>query len=97
MVHGLVLDRIQQIKRGVVTFGSRCSPVSYGIVCDKIYDPQRHIGEPVRFDPRDKKTYALDQIDWLVIQVRMFQTSQSLSDRAQLTLTGRGCPSHTQA
>lgn len=70
MVHGLVLDRIQQIKRGVVTFGSRCSPVSYGIICDKIYDPEKHIGAPVRLDPRDKRTYAIDQIDWLVIQVR---------------------------
>ncbi|KAJ5287537.1 hypothetical protein N7478_003223 [Penicillium angulare] len=68
VVHGLVLDRIQQIKKGVVTFGSRCSPVSYGIVCDKIYDPDKHIGESVRLDPRDKKTYARDQIDWLMIQ-----------------------------
>ncbi|KAJ5769200.1 hypothetical protein N7520_003759 [Penicillium odoratum] len=82
VVHGLVLDRIQQIKRGVLTFGSRCSPVSYGIVCDKIYNPEKHIGQAVRLDPRDKKTYAVDQIDWLVIQgvsipytglVRMFQ------------------------
>lgn len=69
VVHGLVLDRIQQIKRGVATFGSRCSPVSYGIVCDKIYNPEKHVGEPVRLDPRDKITYAIDQIDWLVIQV----------------------------
>ncbi|OQD84112.1 hypothetical protein PENANT_c014G07146 [Penicillium antarcticum] len=68
VVHGLVIDRIQQIKRGVVTFGSRCSPVSYGILCDKIYDPETHVGEPVRLDPRDKKTFAVDQIDWLVIQ-----------------------------
>ncbi|KAJ5623175.1 hypothetical protein N7490_011780 [Penicillium lividum] len=82
VVHGLVLDRIQQIKRGVLTFGSRCSPVSYGIVCDKIYNPEKHIGQAVRLDPRDKITYAVDQIDWLVIQgvsipytglVRMFQ------------------------
>jgi len=69
VVHGLVLDRIQQIKRGVLTFGSRCSPVSYGILCDKIYDPEKHIGQAVRLDPRDKLTYAIDQIDWLVIQV----------------------------
>ena len=69
MVHGLVLDRIQRIKSGVVTFGSRCSPVSYGIICDKIYRAENHIGEAVRHDPRDKITYAIDQIDWLVVQV----------------------------
>ncbi|KAJ5117162.1 hypothetical protein N7448_004107 [Penicillium atrosanguineum] len=68
VVHGLVLDRIQQIKRGVVTFGSRCSPVSYGIICDKIYDPENHVGQLVRLDPRDNKTFAVDQVDWLVIQ-----------------------------
>ncbi|KAJ5698126.1 hypothetical protein N7462_000131 [Penicillium macrosclerotiorum] len=68
VVHGLVLDRIQQIKRGVVTFGSRCSPVSYGIICDKLYNPERHMGQRVRLDPRDKLTYAIDQIDWLVVR-----------------------------
>ncbi|RJE19671.1 hypothetical protein PHISCL_07991 [Aspergillus sclerotialis] len=68
VVHGLVLDRTQQIKRRVVTFGSRCAPVSYGIICDKIYNPSKHVGEPVRLDPRDNETYAVDQIDWLVIQ-----------------------------
>ncbi|KAJ5189910.1 hypothetical protein N7472_008924 [Penicillium cf. griseofulvum] len=70
VVHGLVLDRIQQIKRGVVTFESRCSPISYGIICDKLYNPEKHVGERVRVDPRDKNTYVIDQIDWLVIQVR---------------------------
>lgn len=69
VVHGLVLDRIQQLKRGVVMFGSRCSPVSYGIVCDLLYDPEKHIGEPVRRDPRDNNLYAVDQIQWLVVQV----------------------------
>ncbi|KAA8647819.1 Hsp70 family protein [Aspergillus tanneri] len=68
VVHGLVLDRIQQIRYGVVTFGSRCSPVSYGIICDQIYDPEKHIGESVRLDSRDKQMYAVDQVDWLVIQ-----------------------------
>ncbi|KAL4870409.1 hypothetical protein BDV12DRAFT_207712 [Aspergillus spectabilis] len=68
VVHGLVLDRIQQLKRGVVMFGSRCSPVSYGIICDVIYDPAQHTGEPVRRDPRDNNLYAVDQIEWLIIK-----------------------------
>ncbi|KAI9367444.1 hypothetical protein BJX61DRAFT_551448 [Aspergillus egyptiacus] len=68
VVHGLVLDRIQQMKRGVTMFGSRCSPVSYGIMCDVLYDKEQHLGERVRRDPRDDNLYAVGQIDWLVIQ-----------------------------
>ncbi|KAL4898880.1 hypothetical protein BDW74DRAFT_126341 [Aspergillus multicolor] len=68
VVHGLVLDRMQQLKKGVVMFGSRCSPVSYGIICDLIYDPEKHLGEPVRRDPRDDNLYAIDQVEWLIIQ-----------------------------
>ncbi|OKP09724.1 hypothetical protein PENSUB_4995 [Penicillium subrubescens] len=85
VVHGLVLDRIQKIKSDVVTFGSRCAPVSYGIICDKIYHPEKHIGEAVRHDPRDKMTYAIDQIDWLVIQGRPIP-STGLTKQFQLKI-----------
>ncbi|GIJ87125.1 hypothetical protein Asppvi_006029 [Aspergillus pseudoviridinutans] len=68
VVHGLVLDRIQLLKRGVVTFGSRCSPVSYGIICDQLYVPEKHAGEIIRRDPHDQLSYAIDQVDWLVVQ-----------------------------
>ncbi|KAF4215748.1 hypothetical protein CNMCM6805_003332 [Aspergillus fumigatiaffinis] len=68
VVHGLVLDRIQLLKRGVVTFGSRCSPVSYGIICDQLYIPEKHAGELIRQDPHDQLSYAIDQVDWLVVQ-----------------------------
>lgn len=84
MVHGLVLDRIQKIKSDVVTFGSRCAPVSYGIICDKIYHPEKHIGEAVRHDPRDKMTYAIDQIDWLVIQVSAIPYRSMFRDLSRL-------------
>lgn len=50
-------------------FGTRCSPVSYGIVCDLLYDPIKHLGEKVRRDPRDDNLYAIDQVEWLIIQV----------------------------
>ncbi|RAH50576.1 Hsp70 family protein [Aspergillus brunneoviolaceus CBS 621.78] len=68
VVHGLVMDRTQQLKRGVVTFGSRCAPVSYGIICNKLYSKDFHLGERVQIDPRDNRMYVLDQIDWLVIR-----------------------------
>ncbi|KAJ5573622.1 uncharacterized protein N7459_008049 [Penicillium hispanicum] len=68
VVHGLVMDRTQQLKQGVQTFGSRCCPVSYGIVCDKLYNPAKHVGQPLWLDPRDNNTYAINQVDWLVRQ-----------------------------
>ncbi|EFR02007.1 hypothetical protein MGYG_05010 [Nannizzia gypsea CBS 118893] len=68
VVEGLVMDRAQQLKQGVVTLGSRLCRVSYGIICDKMYEPHKHLGEPVRYDERDKTTYALNQIDWLIVQ-----------------------------
>ncbi|KAL7657523.1 actin-like ATPase domain-containing protein [Aspergillus phoenicis ATCC 13157] len=70
VVHGLVMDRTQQLKRGVLTFGFRCAPVSYGIICHKVYNREIHVGERVQMDVRDKRLYALDQIDWLVVKGR---------------------------
>ncbi|OJZ81557.1 hypothetical protein ASPFODRAFT_51951 [Aspergillus luchuensis CBS 106.47] len=70
VVHGLVMDRIQQLKRGILTFGFRCAPVSYGIICHKVYNRDIHVGERVQMDVRDKRLYALDQIDWLVVKGR---------------------------
>jgi hypothetical protein len=58
-------------------FGSRCSPISYGIVCDLIYDADKHLGEPVRRDPRDNRLYAVDQIEWIVLQVHTPSTPSS--------------------
>lgn len=63
------MDRTQQLKRGVLTFGFRCAPVSYGIICHKVYNREIHVGERVQMDVRDKRLYALDQIDWLVVKV----------------------------
>ncbi|KAK2801616.1 hypothetical protein FQN50_007677 [Emmonsiellopsis sp. PD_5] len=68
VVEGLVMNRIQNLKRGVAAFGSRCCRVSYGVLCDKPYNPKAHVGEAVRYDERDKKTYAENQIDWLIVQ-----------------------------
>lgn len=37
--------------------------------CDKVYKPHIRLGELVRYDARDKKIYAIDQIDWIVSRV----------------------------
>ncbi|KAJ5771837.1 hypothetical protein N7520_002366 [Penicillium odoratum] len=68
VAQGQVMNRIRQLKEDWSTIPMVCSRVSYGIICDKLYDPTRHLGESIRYDERDKSTYAVEQIDWLVIQ-----------------------------
>jgi len=69
VVHGLVMDRVQQIKDDKVVYKERCCRHSYGIVCRELYNASKHTGEPVTEDSRDGQKYALKQIDWLVVQV----------------------------
>ncbi|KAK2750331.1 hypothetical protein FQN57_003811 [Myotisia sp. PD_48] len=68
VVCGLVRDRTQQLERGENSFCYRRCPVSYGIVIDQRYDPQKHIGEPVRVGKFDKIKYAENQISWVLLQ-----------------------------
>ncbi|PWY96746.1 hypothetical protein BO94DRAFT_453098 [Aspergillus sclerotioniger CBS 115572] len=68
VVQGQVMNRIQELKQGAVPIQTLCSRVSYGVICDKVYDARQHTGEPVRYDERDKRTYAVKQIDWLILQ-----------------------------
>ncbi|KAJ5930577.1 hypothetical protein N7466_006070 [Penicillium verhagenii] len=69
VVHGQVMNRIHQLKQGSHTLQSLFSRVSYGVICDQPYDPNRHTGESVRRDKLDKRMYAVQQIDWMVRQV----------------------------
>ncbi|KKK14585.1 hypothetical protein ARAM_005798 [Aspergillus rambellii] len=68
VVQGQVMNRIQQLKQGATVFDHLYSPVSYGVICDWVYDPKKHNGEPTRYDERNSRTYAVNQIDWLVLQ-----------------------------
>ncbi|KAL3488421.1 hypothetical protein BJX62DRAFT_179934 [Aspergillus germanicus] len=68
VVQGQVMNRTQQLTSGGTVFNHLYSPVSYGVICDWIYDPRKHAGEPTRWDERNQKTYAINQIDWLVLQ-----------------------------
>ena len=67
--HGLVLDRVQQIKEDRVVYKERFCRNSYGVVYRTEFNPALHAGDQVTFDSRDKKTYALNQIDWFIKQV----------------------------
>ncbi|KAL2827810.1 hypothetical protein BDW59DRAFT_54789 [Aspergillus cavernicola] len=68
VVQGQVLNRTQQLKSGAPVFQHLYSPVSYGVICDWLYDPKIHLGEQTRYDERNGKTYAINQIDWFVLQ-----------------------------
>lgn len=67
--HGLVLDRVQQLKQDRVVYKERICRNSYGVMYRTEYNAARHAGEPVTYDSRDKKFFALNQIDWFIKQV----------------------------
>ncbi len=63
------MDRIQRISRGHIVYRERCCRVSYGMICRELYNEAKHLGEDVTYDPRDGRKWAINQIDWFVIQV----------------------------
>lgn len=69
VVQGLVMERIQVISRGRNVYQGRRCRTSFGVVVDKPYNEHKHRGEPVHIDPFDKKKWAENQIDWLILQV----------------------------
>jgi hypothetical protein len=80
VVHGLVMDRVQRIKEDRVVYKERCCRNSYGILVRQLYNPQLHQGEDIETDPRDRKKWAINQIDWFIKKVSGNMTlSSSLS------------------
>ena len=69
VVLGLVTDRAQELGQLTKTITHRCARVSYGVVVNQRYDPQRHYNQVIYKDPRDKKKWALNQIEWLIKEV----------------------------
>jgi hypothetical protein len=78
-----VLQRAQEIAVGVTPIRERCARVSYGLVVNQPYNPEHHMGERVVKDPRDRKRWAVGQVDWLIRQVRIHR----LAFRLGRTLT----------
>lgn len=73
VVHGLVLARIQANKGGPEIYSQRCCPISYGILCRQLYDPQIHRDEDLVKDPFSKGHWAENQITWIIRQVSLSQ------------------------
>jgi hypothetical protein len=69
VVHGLVLDRAQQVSKTLDPITSRFARVSYGIVVNQRYDPKMHEGVTPTKDPRDGKKWVTDRVEWLIRQV----------------------------
>ncbi|KAF2470561.1 uncharacterized protein BDR25DRAFT_261580 [Lindgomyces ingoldianus] len=68
VAHGLVAERTQMVTQGVIAIRERPSRLSYGVVCDQIYQEENHLGEYVVRDPRDGKRWAKAQIEWIIKQ-----------------------------
>lgn len=69
VVLGLVTDRAQELGQQTKTITHRCARVSYGVVVNQRFDPERHHNQVIYRDPRDKKKWALNQIEWLIKEV----------------------------
>jgi hypothetical protein len=72
VVKGLVNYRSQQIGRDITAIEKRCAPVNYGVVVNQRYDQNLHFGQRVVRDKRDKRKWAIDQIEWLIRKVVLF-------------------------
>jgi hypothetical protein len=79
VVFGLVMERVQHVTRYDEVFDELCCRVNYGMVCRELYNPVIHIGEDTQYDPRDRKTWALNQIDWFIEQVGIAKRSSCSS------------------
>ncbi|KAK3117675.1 hypothetical protein LTR53_000703 [Teratosphaeriaceae sp. CCFEE 6253] len=81
VVHGLVAARSQSNKGGPEIYSWRCSPISYGVLCRELYDPEKHQGETVVHDPYDRKRWAERQINWLIKQGQVVRANTGISER----------------
>jgi hypothetical protein len=73
VVHGLVMDRVQRIREERLIYKERYCRNSYGIVTRQVYSPKRHQGERTMRDPRDRKLWVINQIDWFIKKVSNHQ------------------------
>jgi len=99
VVLGLVMDRAQELGQYTKAITERCARVSYGVVVNHRYDPQRHQGQMIYKDPRDKKAWALNQIEWLIREVRptLQQWHKKLTNSQGDNIGQEGVSKHVRA
>ena len=91
VVHGLVMNRTQQIVHRQEVFKQRCCRASYGLLVHEVYDQARHTGEDPHKDPLTGKVWALNQIDWLIRKVAT-KNRAWFTDALTLPLLGYASP-----
>lgn len=64
------MDRVQKSSRDTPIFDELCCRMSFGMIYRALYNPVNHLGEDTEYDRRNRKKYAVRQIDWFVKQVR---------------------------
>jgi len=78
VVHGIVMDRIQELKTMTTVYKHRCCANSYGIVVRQPYNAILHQGEDVSIDPRDNNKWAEKQIHWFIRQGEVVSTVEGI-------------------
>jgi len=48
---------------------AQCSRATFGVVCEREYNRQKHQGQAVSRNEFDGKLYVGDQVDWIVRMV----------------------------
>jgi len=66
---GLVIDRLRKAQTGKPVLASRCSRLSYGVLCKVPFDLKVHSVEDKVKDEVDQKDYANGIIKWIVKKV----------------------------
>jgi len=86
VVHGIVMNRCEELKHHNTIYNERCCPNSYGIVVRQPYNPLLHQGEEVVVDTRDKQKWAENQIEWLIKQGQLISSVDGVRKRYRLKL-----------
>ena len=80
------MARIQSTRGGPDIYAHRCCPVSFGIVCRELYNPEKHQGEIVVLDPYDKQRWAERQINWIIKQGQIVRAEYGAAQKYRLKI-----------
>lgn len=66
----------------------RISRFSLGVICDEVYNAERHVNAEIYVSPDDRKRYARAQIEWFIRKVS--DVDEHLERYAEAYQTGTG-------
>ncbi|USW48993.1 hypothetical protein Slin15195_G023120 [Septoria linicola] len=94
--HGLVVARTQKLRSGTEVYTLRCSPVSYGLLCRELYNPEKHQGETIIKDDYSDTMWALGQVNWIIRRGEAVSADEGVKQkyRHKLDFTKPGAPQH---